>query len=56
MEINEITGKLMNSAKKHQEELSSLEKKSAKSFKESFGFQRKRAEAFEEEAIALTLK
>ena len=56
MEINRITRKLIDSSKKHQEELNALEKKSQSSFKESFGLQNKRAEAFEKEAIALTLK
>lgn len=56
MEINEITRKLINSAKKHQEELDALEKKSAQNFKESFGRERKRAGVFEKEARELISK
>lgn len=54
MDISEITRKLIDSAKKHQEELSSLEEKSPQSFKESFKTQRKRIEAFEKEAMLFT--
>lgn len=53
MDIKEVTRKLINSAKKHQEELSSLEEKSPQSFKESFKTQRKRVEVFEKEVRRL---
>lgn len=56
MEINGITRRLKNSAKKHQEELISLEKRSPQNFKASFEFQLQRVNNFEKEAVALTLK
>ncbi len=56
MEVNEVTRKLINSARKHQEELEALAKKSPANFQESFSLQSKRAEAFEKEAVTLTLK
>lgn len=56
MEIQEMTRKLINSAKKHQEELDSLEKKSPQDFKTSFNSLRKRVSVFEIEANSLGLK
>lgn len=53
MDISDIVRKLTNSARKHQEELSSLEEKSPQSFKESFKTQRKRVEVFEKEVRRL---
>lgn len=56
MAINEITRKLIDSSKKHQEELDFLEKKSPQNFKASFELLLQRVNNFEKEAIALTLK
>lgn len=53
MDVSDIERKLINSARKHQEELRLLEEKSDRSFKESFGIQRKRVEAFEKEVRRL---
>lgn len=50
IEIKELTEKLLNSAKKHQEELGVLEEKSQANFKEGFVRERKRAENFEKQA------
>lgn len=46
MDVSDIERKLINSAKKHREELNSLEEKSPQSFKEGFGVQRKRVEEY----------
>lgn len=56
MEVKEITRKLINSAKKHQEELNSLEKKSPQNFKASFTSLKKRVSVFETEVNSLGLK
>lgn len=56
MEINEIARKLIDSSKKHQKELSLLEKKAPQDFKENFKFQEKRSADFEKEAQSLILK
>ena len=56
MEINEITRKLIDSSKKHQEILKSLEEKSPQNFKSSFDLQLKRVNGFIKEAVSLTLK
>lgn len=56
MEITEIRNKLIDSSKKHQQVLMSLEKRSPKSFKKAFNFQLQRVVAFEKEVEALLLK
>jgi len=56
METTEIANKLIDSSKKHQEVLKSLEKKSPQNFKSSFNIQLQRVDKFVEEAISLTLK
>lgn len=56
METTEITNKLIDVTKKHQEVLKSLEKKSPKNFKSNFNQELQRVDKFAEEAIALTLK
>lgn len=56
MDVTDITRKLMNSSKKHQEILDSLEKRSPQNFKANFKFQEKRSADFEREAQSLILK
>ena len=56
MEIDDIIRKLINAAKKHQEELSSLEKKAPQDFKANFASLQKRVGVFETEANSLGLK
>lgn len=56
MEIQEMTRKLIDSSKKHQEELSSLEEKAPKNFKTNFSALQKRVSVFETEASSLGSK
>lgn len=44
---DELTGKLLDASKKHQEIIASLEEKPKNNIREKFAFQRKRAEGFE---------
>lgn len=56
MDITNITRKLMDSSKKHQEILDSLEKRSPQNFKANFKFQEKRSADFQKEVNSLTSK
>lgn len=53
MEIKEIVSRLIDSSRKHQQELSNLEKKSPQKFKDDFANQEKRAAEFQKEAESL---
>lgn len=55
-ETTEITNKLIDSSKKHQEVLKALEEKSPQNFKSSFSLQLQRVNDFAKEAVSLTLK
>lgn len=56
METRGIINKLINSSKKHQEVLSSFQKKAAQNFRPGFDLELQRAVSFEKEVISLTLK
>lgn len=56
MNIGEIAGRLMDSSRKHQEVLMSLEEKAPKNFKTDFNFQQKRVIQFQKEINSITTR